>query len=91
VRRATRVAAASLSLLLVASWSAAGSPQLFKCVEGGRTVYQQQACPVTAQLEPMASSPQPATKTPEPAPKVAARLKPASPLSPASSAPATLR
>jgi Domain of unknown function (DUF4124) len=91
VKRATFTAAASLSLLLVASWSTAGSPQLFKCVEGGRTVYQQQACPVTAQLEPMANSPHPATQASEPAPKIAARLKPASPASPASSAPATLR
>ncbi len=84
-----RAAAASL-LLGVPSWSMAASPQLFKCVEGGRTVYQQQACPVTSQPEPAASGPAATTKiASEPATKVAVRLRPASP--PASSAPATPR
>ena len=89
MRRALCAAAASL-LLAVPSWSMAASPQLFKCVEGGRTVYQQQACPVSSQLEPAASGPTSTSKAAsEPATRVAARLKPASP--PASSAPATLR
>ena len=87
--RALCATAASL-LLAVASWSMAASPQLFKCVEGGRTVYQQQACPVTSQVEPAASGPTSMSKiASEPGTRVAARLKPASP--PASSAPATQR
>ena len=86
----TLCAAAASLLLAMSSWSLAASPQLFKCVESGRTVYQQQACPVTSQLESAASSPAGMIRiASEPATKVAARLRPASP--PASSAPATLR
>ncbi len=85
-----RCAAAASLLLIAPSWSMAASPQLFKCIEGGRTVYQQQACPVTSQNESAASGPASVSKiASEPATRVAARLKPASP--PASSAPATLR
>ena len=79
----------ALALALTASWSAAATPQLFKCIESGRTVYQQQACSVSSQIEPAASAPHASTKASEPATKVAARVKPAT--APASSAPATSR
>ena len=83
-------AVATAMLLTLPTWSAAASPQLFKCVEGGRTVYQQQACPVTSQVEPAASGPASMTKVAsEPATRVAARLRPV-PAS-AASAPATPR
>jgi hypothetical protein len=50
-------AAAAVGALLAAlSGASFGASQLFKCVEGGRTVYQQQACPVSSQPEPAASS-----------------------------------
>ena len=89
--RATCAATGSLALalLLTASWSAAATPQLFKCIDGGRTVYQQQACSVSSQIEPAASAPHASTKASEPATKFAARVKPAS--VPASSVPATPR
>jgi hypothetical protein len=90
MRRGNRVLAASLWLLALPSWSLAAAPQLFKCVDGGRTVYQQQACPVTSQAEPAASAAHGSAKVAsEPAPRVTARLKPASP--PASSGLATPR
>ena len=41
---------------------ALAASQLFKCVEGGRTVYQQQACPVSAQAEPAPSASHPMAK-----------------------------
>ena len=64
-----------------------GAAQLFKCIDGGRTVYQQQACSV-AQPEPAASAP-PATRASADVASAAARkLRSASP---ASSAPATSR
>ncbi len=86
------LACATLLLLIAPSWSMAASPQLYKCVDGGRTVYQQLPCPVTAQVESAESGARASAKVQaasEPAAKVASRLKPASP--PASSAPATLR
>lgn len=79
-------------LVLIASSSMAATPQLFKCVDGGHTVYQQLPCPLTAQVESAASgarAPAKAQAASEPAGKIAARLRPASP--PASSAPATPR
>ena len=47
--------AAALTLGLAAI-GASPAAQLFKCMEGGRTVYQQQACPVSG-AEPAASAP----------------------------------
>jgi hypothetical protein len=79
--RATALAAAVLGVAPASAW--AGS-QLFKCVDGGRTIYQQQACSVS---EPEA--PASAAKA-EPASLAAARkVKPAS--ASASAAPATPR
>ena len=83
---------AALLLLIGPSSSMAASPQLFKCVDGGHTVYQQLPCPLTAQVESAASGARAsanAQAASEPAAKFTARLKPAP--SPASSAPATLR
>jgi hypothetical protein len=53
----------------------AGSPLLYKCVDGGHTVYQQQACPVSA----VADAPASAVKA-APAPIAAAhKVRPAFP------------
>jgi hypothetical protein len=90
MRRAVLALSAALCLAVAPSWSTAASPQLFKCVEGGRTVYQQVACPLTAQVEAAASGAQPSAKAAsEPTRKVASRIRPASPTAP--SAPATPR
>ncbi len=88
--RAASLVAALLLLPLAATLSSAANSQLFKCVEGGRTVYQQQACPVTREVESSASGVHAAAKSAsEPAAKVSTRLRPVSP--PASSAHATPR
>lgn len=42
---------AAVALLALPCAGAFAAPQLFKCVEGGRTVYQQQACRVSAESE----------------------------------------
>ena len=82
--------------LLAAAHDSHAASQLFKCVDGGRTVYQQQACPSSAQSEPMASSPRALAKAEvaaasatAPASAGALRLRPASPA--ASSVPAKPR
>jgi hypothetical protein len=50
--RSRRAAAAAAALALATLAGAAGAaPQMFKCVEGGRTVYQQQGCAVSAQAD----------------------------------------
>jgi hypothetical protein len=90
-QRALRALLVAGSLLAAAHPGHAGS-QLFKCVDGGRTVYQQQACPSSAQSEPMASSPRTLAKADAasaPASAGALRLRPDS--SAASSAPAKPR
>jgi hypothetical protein len=84
------LAALASACALAALPSAAGaSTQLFKCVEGGRTVYQQQGCPVSAQAEPPAAPPPAALKVDAASTPASRRLKPAS--APASSVPATPR
>jgi hypothetical protein len=93
-RMTARLAAATAIVALAIGGSGAlAATQMFKCIVGGRTVYQQQACPVDAELAnppgvTAASSP---TKAASAASGAAAvhRLKPAS--RPASSAPATPR
>jgi hypothetical protein len=83
-------------------WSctaAFAASQLFKCVEGGRTVYQQQACSPSAQPEPAPGTPAkgsaPASMAKASAPAGPATLvsqgKVKTPSSPASSALATPR
>lgn len=87
-RAASAIGAVLLTLLAPVHASAAG-PQLFKCMDGSRTVYQQQACAVTSQVEVAASGSRASSKAAsEPIAKVA-RIKPAS--STASSALATPR
>lgn len=71
--------------------AASAATQMFKCVSGGRTIYQQQACPVTS--EP-ASAPAASPSTPARAASAmdgatTHKVKPAS--RPASAAPATRR
>ena len=66
--------------------------QLYKCVDGGRTVYQQQACSVSSQPEAAATGPNTATKASTPAADAAsAAPRKLRPSSPASSVPATPR
>ena len=88
-RVAALFAGALLALPCARSFAAS---QLFKCIDGGRTVYQQQACSVSSQPEAAASAPRMAAKASAPAadPASAAprKLKPSSP---ASSVPATPR
>jgi hypothetical protein len=93
-RRAHGLAALASALALFAlPGEGDAAAQLFKCIEGGRTVYQQQACPVSAQAEPVASAAgtmarADAASVPAPAAN-ARKLRPAS--QPASSVPATPR
>jgi hypothetical protein len=97
-----------LAALLVGAslaWPCAGAfaaSQLFKCVDGGRTIYQQQACAPSTQPEVAASAPPVSAKPGAPgamantaaplgeAVSVAPRKLKAS-SSPASAAPATPR
>jgi hypothetical protein len=87
------VAASGFVALLLGSGSASAATQMFKCIIGGRTVYQQQACPADAEL-PMApgispgSPATPASAASQPAASKS-KVKPAS--RPASSVPATPR
>ena len=86
--------AAVLALAMAAvSYPAQSTTEPFKCVIDKRTVYQQQACPVNAEVSPAAASaPPPALspRTADAAASAAARpLKPASRA--ASSGPATPR
>jgi hypothetical protein len=81
--------AAALALATFAGPAGAAS-KMYKCVEGGRTIYQQQACAVTPQESP-ASAPAPAahaSAASEPASAGAGKVKRSSP---ASSVPATPR
>jgi hypothetical protein len=87
-----QLAAAAAVALAAMPWSAGAASKLYKCIEGGRTVYQQQACPVQ-------SDPATAASAEHAAPKASAVAVPASagerkvkgPSPAASSAPATRR
>jgi hypothetical protein len=86
-----RFAAAAVAIALTAPCGASfGASKLFKCIEGGRTVYQQQACSVTS--EPAPSATVPTTVKASGAEAASATARPAvRPPSPASSASATRR
>jgi len=78
------------------AWPFAGAfaaSQLYKCVDGGRTVYQQQACAPSAHPEPVSSAPHASAKASAPSTDTASvaprRVK--APPAAASAAPATLR
>ncbi|MEO5845804.1 MAG: hypothetical protein ABIQ33_13285 [Caldimonas sp.] len=90
-RRLSVVAAAAL--LAAPCIGAGAGAQLFKCVDGGRTVYQQQACAVSTQPEVAASAPRIGAKASaavaDAAPVPTRKIR--SPASPASSAPAKPR
>jgi hypothetical protein len=77
--------AAASALAALADSGFAGSQLLYKCVDGSRTVYQQQACPVSAAPEAPASA---VHAAPAPA---AAMQKVKSAFPSASAAPATPR
>jgi hypothetical protein len=80
---AARVAAA---LALALASDAFAASQMYKCVENGRTVYQQQAC--NPQSEAAASAARPAASA---AAAATSAAKPLRRSSPASSEPATRR
>jgi len=61
---AALVVGASLAAPCIGAFAAS---QLYKCVDGGRTVYQQQACSPSAQAEVAASAPHGAAKASAPA------------------------
>lgn len=96
-RRAAGVLAGALLAGLLGDALAAS--QLYKCVDGGRTVYQQQACSPSAQPEIAASTPAKASAPNVMAKASAPAASPAAvpphnvkaPASPASSAPAKPR
>ena len=91
LRRLAGVAAGALLAAPCANSFAAS--QLFKCVDGGRTVYQQQACSVSSQPDGAASAPRIGAKASAPvadaAPAAPRRLRPST--SPASAVPAKPR
>jgi len=95
-RAALVLVGASLAWSCTAAFAAS---QLFKCVEGGRTVYQQQACSPSSQPEPppgmaaKASAPASLAKASAPAGQatLVSQSKLKTPPSPASSALATPR
>lgn len=89
MKRAALATFGSLLLALAPGAASATGAQLFKCVDGGHTVYQQQACPVTSHGPDAGASGAPSAGAASgPAAKVS-RVRPAS--RPASSAPATPR
>ena len=80
------VAATGIVSLALGVDAASATTHMFKCIAGGRTIYQQQACPVDA--EP-ASAPAAAAASAVVASTAAHKFKPAS--RPASGVPATPR
>jgi hypothetical protein len=84
-------AAVGLAALAGGSGEAMAATQMFKCIIGGRTIYQQQACPADAEA-PKASAAAgnaPVAATTASQATVGRKAKPAS--RPASSVPATPR
>ena len=84
----TAVGAIAAALLLAGSTGAFAAPQMYKCVENGRTVYQQQACNPQPPAEAAASAARAAAAAPSEAPAAAKKVRRPPP---ASSAPATPR
>jgi hypothetical protein len=86
-----RLQLAACAALAIAAAQADGASKMFKCVEGGRTIYQQQACAVVAEPASAASAARASAKASGVATAAAsgAKVKRASPA--ASSAPATSR
>ena len=88
VRTLARVA---LALATLAAGSAFAASQMHKCVEGGRTVYQQQACSVSPASEQAASAPRAADRASDAADAGSAARKLRRPSPAASTARATPR
>ena len=85
----TMIARLAAALALAVGGDAFAAAQMYKCVENGRTVYQQQACNPQPQAEAAASAAHPASSTASDA--HSATTKKVRRPSPASSAPATPR
>jgi hypothetical protein len=86
-------ATAGIAALVLGVNTASAATQMFKCISGGRTIYQQQACPVGA--EPASAPAAAAASAPARnasavvAPAAARKVRPAS--RPASGVPAKPR
>jgi hypothetical protein len=94
--RALRRLAAAVAFVTLALTGSGGfaATQMFKCIIGGRTVYQQQACPADAEPPKDASTMAAATRPPADASATASAAAPRKPkpgAPPASSVPATPR
>lgn len=83
------VAVAAATAFAWLGGAAFGASQLFKCVDGGRTVYQQQACPVSSQPEPASAPARLTARTGAASAEAASAPRKVKPSSPVSSAPAT--
>ncbi len=80
----------SVALLAAAGGEAQAATKMFKCIVGGRTIYQQQACPTEAEA-PKASAAAASAPAAAAASRPAGEHKARPPSRPASSAPATPR
>ena len=86
-----RFFAAALALATFAG-SVGAASKMYKCIEGGRTIYQQQACAVRPQPEAAASAPNAAAQASATAASASAGARKVTRSSPpASSSPATPR
>ena len=84
--------AAAFAVAALAAVDAGAASQMFKCVEGGRTVYQQQACSASAASDAPASAPRGTAKASAAAEGASAAARKPRPASlAASSVPATPR
>jgi hypothetical protein len=86
-----RLAVAVAVVFAALPCAAGAAPTMYKCIEGGRTVYQQQACPVHPDSEPAASAAPFATKASAAAEPAAGERKVKRPSPAASPASATPR
>ena len=84
----TMIARLAAALALAVGGDAFAAAQMYKCVENGRTVYQQQACNPQPQAQTATSAARPASAASVASSAAPKKLKQPSP---ASSAPATPR
>jgi hypothetical protein len=85
------VAATALATLALAGSGSFAATQMFKCIIGGRTVYQQQACPADAEAPKAATTTAASSPPASAAASSAAPRKPKPGVTPASTVPATPR
>ena len=83
----TTIARLAAALALAVASDAFAAPQMYKCVENGRTVYQQQACNPQPQAETAASAARPPASAAADASAAAKKVKRPSPASSANATP----